>query len=146
MTDDTDDAEQLAEFIVRAEAGEYDADVYIDETVRLVRSLLVERDDVTDAVLGRWTPETDAVDEYTARAQTRRAVEWLRGSDAAHGRRAFVDALADGSTLDATTWWTRAVRPGLDRFDAVGILEHHADGTYRWIGNTTDAEREQGRA
>jgi len=103
-------------------------------------------EDVIDAVLGRWTPETDAVDENTARAQTRRAVDWLRESDAAHGRRAFVDALADGTTLDAATWWTHAVRPGLDRFAALEIVEHDADGTYRWVGDATDAKREQGGA
>jgi hypothetical protein len=97
-------------------------------------------------VLAEWTPPAVGVDEYTARAQTRRAVEWLREQDGAHGRRAFVDALADGSTLDAATWWTRAVRPGLDRFDAVGILAHYPDGRYRWVGDATAADREGGRA
>jgi len=135
---DVKDAERLAEFIVQAEAGEYDADMYIDETVRLARSLLNESDvDATDAVLGQWTPKTDAVDEHTARTQTRRAVEWLQEGDAAHGRQAFVNALSDGTTLSTESWWTDAVQPGLDRFNAVGIVALSADGTYLWMGDAT---------
>jgi hypothetical protein len=102
--------------------------------------------DAIDAVLAEWTPPVGTVDECTARAQTRRAVEWLRESDGARGRRAFVDALADGTTLDAGSWWTDAVRPGLDRFDAVGIVARRADGTYRWVGDATDADPDRGRA
>jgi len=37
-------------------------------------------------------------------------------------------------------------RPGVDRFDTVGIVVRPADGRYRWVGDATDAEREQGRA
>ena len=103
-------------------------------------------EDPVGDVLAEWTPPAVGVDECTARAQTRRAVEWLREQDRPRGRRAFVDALADGSTLDAATWWTRAVRPGLDRFDAVGIVAHYADGRYRWVGDATDAEPDRGRA
>lgn len=142
----TEDAEELAEFIVRAEAGEYD-DIHVDETVRVARSLLDKSDtDTIDAVLARWDPESIAVGEYTARAQTRRAVEWLRESDAAHGRRAFADALADETTLNTDTWWTSAVRPGLDRFVAVGVVALEALGTYRWVGDASGPDRDRGRA
>jgi len=98
--------------------------------------------DPIDDVLSDWTPPAVGVDEHTARAQTRRAVEWLREHGGAHGRTGFIDALADGSTLDAETWWTRAVRPGLDRFDALGIVAKRADGSYRWVG---DAARDGGK-
>lgn len=92
--------------------------------------------DVIDDVLGRWAPPATGVDEYTVRAQTRRAVEWLRESNTAHSRSGFIDALADGSSLDSGIWWTRAVRPGLDRFAGAGIIAKTADGRYRWVGET----------
>ena len=103
-------------------------------------------DDLIDDVLGDWTPPAVGVDEHTARAQTRRAVEWLRESDAAHGRTGFIDELADGSTLDPATWWTRAVRPGLDRFDAVGVVAKRADGSYRWVGDAARDGQKRRRA
>jgi len=44
--DDDQDAEDLAEFVRRAEAGEFDADPALEATVRMARALL--EDDVED--------------------------------------------------------------------------------------------------
>jgi hypothetical protein len=42
--DDDQDAEDLREFLRRAEAGEFDADPGLEATVRIVRSLLDDTD------------------------------------------------------------------------------------------------------
>ena len=91
---------------------------------------------ILDAALGRWDPATGINPEVT-RAQTRRAAEHLAGTGDRLRRTDLVDALADGTTLDAATWWGRAVDPGLRRLVDADLVEYHAtDDTYRW---NTDA-------
>lgn len=87
-----------------------------------------------DDALARWTPST-GIDPAVARAQTRRAATLLATTGDRLGRADLVDRLADGTTLDAPTWWGRAVDPGLRRLEAADLVEHRAvDNTYRWIG------------
>lgn len=86
-----------------------------------------------DDALARWDPST-GIDGEVTRAQTRRAAEYLAATGDPHTRGDLVDALADGSTLDPTNWWGRAVYPGLRRLAEEGIVEHRAvDDRYRWI-------------
>jgi hypothetical protein len=87
-----------------------------------------------DAVLAGWDPST-GLDPAVTRAQTRRAAEYLAATGDALGRTDFVDALADGTTLDTATWWGRAVDPGLRHLAEEGLVEYQAvDDTYRWSG------------
>lgn len=87
-----------------------------------------------DAALARWDPST-GIDPAVTRAQTRRAAEHLAATGDPLGRADLVEALADGSTLDAATWWGRAVDPGLRRLADADLVEYHAvDDTYRWVG------------
>ena len=92
-----------------------------------------ESDDALDDALAGWEP--DNVDTETARAQTRRAAEWLRSTGKRHIQSDFVDALADDSTLGSRSWWERAVQPGLMKLRNAGLVEYrsgHHD--YRWVG------------
>ena len=66
-----------------------------------------------DNALARWTPST-GIAPAVARAQTRRAADLLATTGERLGRTGLADRLADGSTLDAATWWGRAVDPGLE--------------------------------
>ena len=87
-----------------------------------------------DDALARLDPST-GIDAEVTRAQTRRAAEYLATTGDRLGRTDLVDALADGTTLDAATWWGRAVDPGLRRLAEEGIVEYRdADHTYRWVG------------
>ena len=85
-----------------------------------------------DDALAGWDPST-GIDAEVTRAQTRRAAEYLATTGDPLGRTDLVDALADGSTLDARTWWDHAAGPGIDRLAAVGIVDAGPDG-FRWIG------------
>ena len=87
-----------------------------------------------DDALARWDPST-GIDPAVTRAQTRRAAEYLAATGERLGRTDLIDRLADGSTLDAATWWGRAVDPGLRRLAEEGIVAYRAvDDTYRWVG------------
>ena len=87
-----------------------------------------------DDALARWDPST-GIDAATARAQTRRAADLLATTGERLGRTALADRLADGSTLDAATWWGLAVDPGLRRLADADLVEYHAGAdTYRWVG------------
>ena len=100
----------------------------LDEQRRHARAAIV------DAVLADWEPTT-GVEPAVARAQTRRAVEWLREDGGRRTRADFIAALADYSTLDTAEWWSRAVDPGLRMFSAFQLVEYTvATGEYRWIG------------
>ena len=91
--------------------------------------------DAIDELLDGWEPETE-VDAQVARAQTRRAVAWLRQHGGRRIRSDFVDALADDSTLSDKGWWERAVQPGLRRFRDADLVEYRAGyHDYRWIGD-----------
>ena len=86
-----------------------------------------------DDALARWDPST-GIDAEVTRAQTRRAAEHLAATGDRLARGDLVDALADGSTLDAASWWGRAVDPGLRRLADADLVEYRAvDDTYRWI-------------
>ena len=86
-----------------------------------------------DNALARWDPST-GIDAEVTRAQTRRAAEHLAATGDRVARGDLVDALADGSTLDAASWWGRAVDPGLRRLADADLVEYRAvDDTYRWI-------------
>jgi hypothetical protein len=92
--------------------------------------------DVLDDTLAGWNPST-GIDPAVTRAQTRRAAEHLAATGDRLGRTDLVDALADGTTLDAASWWGRAVDPGLRRLADAGIVEYRAvDDTYRWTGES----------
>jgi hypothetical protein len=91
--------------------------------------------DVLDDALARWTPSTGTA-PAVARAQTRRAAEYLATTGERLGRTALADRLADGSTFDARTWWTDAVGPGIRRLVDAGIVDAGPDG-FRWIGTDT---------
>ena len=96
-------------------------------------ALTPERTALDDA-LARWDPST-GIDAATARAQTRRAAEYLATTGDRLGRADLADRLADGSTFDARTWWGRAVDPGLRRLADADLVEYHAAGdAYRWVG------------
>ena len=85
-----------------------------------------------DDALGGWDPAT-GIDPEVTRAQTRRAAEYLAATGDRLGRLDLIAALADGSTLDPSNWWGRAVDPGLRRLAEEGIVEHQPlDHTYRW--------------
>ena len=87
-----------------------------------------------DDALARWDPST-GIDAEVTRAQTRRAAEHLAATGDRVARGDLVDALADGSTLDAASWWGRAVGPGLRRLADADLVEYRAaDDTYRWVG------------
>ena len=89
-----------------------------------------------DDVLARWDPAT-GIDAAVTRAQTRRAAEYLATTGDRLGRTALADRLADGTTLDAASWWGRAVDPGLRRLADAGIVAYRAvDDTYRWTGES----------
>ena len=89
-----------------------------------------------DDALASWDPAT-GIEATVTRAQTRRAAEHLAATGDRLARGDLADALADGSTLDAATWWGRAVDPGLRRLVDADLVEYHAtDDTYRW---NTDA-------
>ena len=92
-----------------------------------------ERTPLDDA-LARWDPAT-GIDPAVTRAQTRRATEYLATTGDRLGRTDLADALADGTTLDTSSWWGRAVDPGLRRLAEEGLVEYRAvDDTYRWVG------------
>jgi hypothetical protein len=87
-----------------------------------------------DDALARWDPAT-GIDAAVTRAQTRRAAALLAATGERLGRTDLADRLADGSTLDAASWWGRAVDPGLRRLADADLVEYHAvDDTYRWVG------------
>ena len=89
---------------------------------------------IVDTALDDWEPST-GVEPAVARAQTRRAVEWLQEDGGRRTRVDFIAALADYSTLDTAEWWSRAVDPGLRMFSAFQLVEYTvATGEYRWIG------------
>ena len=100
---------------------------------------------VINVVLSRWNPRT-GVDPAIARAQTRRAVNWLRAEGERRTRSEFVTALADNSTLTEPIWWGGAVRLGLHQFIEQGLVECDPDLTveyheycsetheYWWVG------------
>ena len=89
---------------------------------------------IVDTVLADWEPSA-GVEPAVARAQTRRAVEWLREGGGRRTRADFIAALADYSMLDTAEWWSRAVEPGLRMFRASQLVEYTAaTGEYRWIG------------
>ena len=93
-----------------------------------------QRDPALDDALARWDPST-GIDAEVTRAQTRRAAEYLATTGERLGRTDLIDRLADGSTLDAATWWGRAVDPGLRRLADADLVEYRAvDDTYRWVG------------
>jgi hypothetical protein len=94
-----------------------------------------ERDDPIGDVLREWETDTEA-DASTARAQTRRAAEWLRADGGRHTKTDFVDALADGSELGDRSWWERAVQPGLRRLADHSLVEYRGGyHDYRWSGD-----------
>ena len=87
-----------------------------------------------DDALARWTPST-GIDPAVTRAQTRRAATLLATTGERLGRTDLIARLADGSTLDTSTWWGRAVDPGLRRLADADLVEYRAaDDTYRWTG------------
>jgi len=89
-------------------------------------------DPVGDALAG-WEPDTDA-NAKSARAQTRRTVEYLRD----HAPERFQagelkDALAGESSFSPRHWWERAVQPGLKYLADAGLVEYRAGHhDYRW--------------
>ena len=92
-------------------------------------------DPIGDALI-EWEPSTE-VRAKTARAQTRRAAQYLREHAPERFKKSeFVDALADDCTLGDRNWWERAVQPGLRRLEDAGIVEfrlgHH---DYKWVGD-----------
>ena len=91
-----------------------------------------------DDALARWEPST-GLDPAVTRAQTRRAAEYLATTDERLGRADLIDALADGSTLTAASWWGRAAAPGLGRLTEAGLVDYRAlDHTYRWVGGEVE--------
>lgn len=96
-------------------------------------------DPIGDALAG-WDPDTETPVE-TAHAQTRRAAEWLRESGLRHKRTAFVDALADGSSLSGRVWWERAVQPGLRHLADAGLVEYRPGyHDYQYVGPAAGEE------
>jgi len=92
-----------------------------------------------DDALIEWEPDTEA-DAKTARAQTRRTVEYLRERAPERFKRGGLqDALAEDSTYSPRNWWERAVQPGLRHLGDVGLVEYRAGyHDYRWSGDGTD--------
>jgi DNA-binding MarR family transcriptional regulator len=90
-----------------------------------------------DDVLRGWGADTET-DAKTARAQTRRAVEFLRDrAPERFTKSEFQSALADGSALGKRSWWERAVQPGLRQLVDAGLVEYRAGRhDYRWVGDS----------
>ena len=86
-----------------------------------------------DDALADWEPET-RVDPHTARAQTRRVVEYLREHEDHHPMEELQDTLAPGSTLDQRYWWRHAVWPGLNHLTDHGLVEYVTTCGYQWTG------------
>lgn len=98
--------------------------------------------DVLDDALGSWEADTETNAE-TARAQTRRAAEYLAATGGRLTRSALVDALAAESSLGERTWWERAVQPGLRYLAEADLVEYRAGHhDYRWVGPDTDGAPE----
>jgi len=100
-----------------------------------------EESDAPDPIgvaLDGWLPDTEA-NPRTARAQTRRAAEYLRDVGEYREKR-DLEALADDSTLATATWWRRAVRPGLNHLADRGLVEYTRNRGYRWIGHVDDVQ------
>ena len=91
-----------------------------------------------DNVLRGWGADTET-DAKTARAQTRRAVEFLRDrAPERFTKSEFQTALADESALGKRSWWERAVQPGLRQLVDAGLVEYRAGNhDYRWVGDST---------
>ena len=91
--------------------------------------------DVVGDTLAGWEPDTQA-DAKSARAQTRRAVEFLRE----HAPERFKagelkDALAGESSFSPRHWRERAVQPGLKHLADAGLVEYTKNKGYRWVGD-----------
>lgn len=103
-------------------------------TPRLETQKAAAQSTLINTVLARWEPQT-GIDPHVARAQTRRAVEWLSQHDVAKERTDFVAALAEDSTLTTEIWWGGAVHLGLHQFVEAGLVEYRSNTqAYRWIG------------
>jgi len=127
-------------------AVERDGPAYVRENIGQLLAgvnvvMSVDKDELEiptalDAALDRWDPST-GIDPAVTRAQTRRAAECLAATGDPLRRTELVDALADGSTLDAATWWERAVDPGLRYLaDADLVAYRPTDDTYQWVGES----------
>jgi hypothetical protein len=106
---------------------------------------LPEGADVVDDALAGWEPDTQA-DAKSARAQTRRAVEYLRE----HAPERFKagelkEALAGESSFSPRHWWERAVQPGLKHLADRGLVEYRAGyHDYQWVGDADDPDPPEG--
>jgi len=92
-------------------------------------------DPIGEALTG-WEPDAEA-DAKPARAQTRRAAEYLREHAPERFKRSELqDALAAGSSWERRHWWERAVQPGLRHLADHGLVEFR-DGhyDYLWVGD-----------
>lgn len=88
-----------------------------------------------DSILHQWNPST-GLNPSVARAQTRRAVNWLQTDGGRRTRSEFITALAGDTTLNNQEWWARAVHPGLQQFRDADLIEYRPPtADYYWIGN-----------
>jgi hypothetical protein len=87
-----------------------------------------------DALDG-WAPDTEA-NPSGARAQTRRAAEWLREVGGYHQANEFRDTLAGDVDLSERVWWERHAQPGLSHLADADLVEYVKNRGYRWVGDT----------